>query len=267
MNRTVPVKKKRSIKRKDILIIILVILAFSIVTRLKSYSSYYDAESFSIEIPTGYGQVLESKMNNQEFVGYAESSSSNSIIVLSSRYSNKQSYKVYKQILDGALQKNITSPVFQDFNSLPIKDAYEDRLGGRKVIVINQENQDGMKQSTYVFATNKYIVIVSGSSQERSATKNIIENGVFYEVVKTLSIHDSTFDWALIPEVIIGVMIVGIVLRGLLTLSNKNESIGNDADGYAKKVKKTPESNYGYTPSYKINYDYKPPEDTEDKKY
>ena len=36
---------------------------------------------------------------------------------------------------------------------------------------------------------------------------------------------------------------------------------------YAKKVKKAPESNYGYTPSYKINYDYKPPEDTEDKKY
>lgn len=267
MNRTVPVKKKRNVKRRNIVIILLVILAFSIVTRLKSYSSYYDAESFSIEIPTGYGQVLESKMNNQEIVGYAESSSSNSIVVLSSRYNNKQSYKAYKQILDGALQKHITSPVYQDFNNLPIKDAYEDRLAGRKIIVIDHEGLDGMKQTSYVFATNKYIVIVSGSSQERASTKNIIESGVFYEVVKTLSIHDSTFDWALIPEVIIGIMIVGIVLKGLLTLSNRNSSIGNDADGYAKKVKKAPESNYGYTPSYKINYDYKPPEDTEDKKY
>ena len=161
MNRTVPVKKNRNVKRRNIVIILLVILAFSIVTRLKSYSSYYDAESFSIEIPTGYGQVLESKMNNQEIVGYAESSSSNSIVVLSSRYNNKQSYKAYKQILDGALQKHITSPVYQDFNNLPIKDAYEDRLAGRKIIVIDHEGLDGMKQTSYVFATNKYVVSLS----------------------------------------------------------------------------------------------------------
>ena len=248
MNRTVPVKKKRSIKRKDILIIFLVILVFSVATRLKSYSSYYDAESFSIEIPTGYGQVLENKMNNQEFVGYAEAGSSNSIIVLSSRYNNKQSYKVYKQILDGALQKNITSPVFQDFNSLTIKDAYEDKIAGRKVLVIDQEGIDGMKQTSYVFATNKYVVIVSGSSQEKSSTKNIVESGVFYQVVKTLSIHDSTFDWALIPEVIIGIMVVAIALRLLYNLSNKTDNGGN---GRPK-----------YTPSYKPNLDYKPEDDS-----
>ena len=252
MTRTVPikrVKKKGNDNRKYIAIFALLLIVFTIIPRLKSYS--FEGKTFDIDIPTGYGTIVNDTSSDQEFIGYKEVSSSNTIVVLSNKYKYKKADKIYKQILNGAMQKNITTPVFQDFNSRDTKidSASETTINGKKAIEIIQKGKGDFIQKTYVFATNKYIVIVSGSSSEVS--QNIVYNGVYDDVVKTLNIHDTDFNYMLVVEVILGAVALYAIARGVIALNAKMEK------EEAKNRK------YNYTPSYKINYDYKPEEKKE----